>query len=47
VINNGTEGMAYILNSSAGTQDHTITLSDLPANGTTWNASMIAFVPGP
>jgi hypothetical protein len=47
VINHGTAGMGYILNSSAGTQHHTITLSDLPASGTTWNASMIVFVPGP
>jgi hypothetical protein len=47
VINHGTEGMGYILKSSAGIQDHTITLSELPASGTTWNASMIVFVPGP
>jgi hypothetical protein len=47
VINNGIEAMAYILNSNAGIQHHTITLRDLPAHGTTWNASMIVFVPGP
>ena len=47
VINHGAEGMGYSLNSSAGIQHHTITLSDLPATHTTWNASMVAFVPGP